>query len=97
MTPEERAEMDSLRRRLRGHEQLASKGIYLTTAEYTRRVAAARELAEALERMQQALDQVMPGIQYISCTDYSVVVEAPLEAASALKDYYNLGPDMPVR
>lgn len=97
MTPAEQKEMDSLRQRLRGHEQLAAKGIYLTTEEYTRRVKATAALAAALERTVLAFQSLMPGLRHISVNDYALLNDAPSEAEKALKDYHGLGPDMPVR
>lgn len=59
-----------------------------TDGEYLREIINAvnchEELLTALEAMQKAFAQVLPGIGYIACQDYAIVNEAPILAARAI-------------
>ncbi len=47
-------------------------------------IAAAPELLEALETLNKAYDQLMPGIKHISVPDYALLNDAPIKANAAI-------------
>jgi len=59
--------------------------VHSGNAEDAQLIAAAPDLAAALKRCIQLIDDLMPGVRHIALQDYAILNDAPLEACRALR------------